>query len=128
METVDGLKAMAQVFDSTTFPPKQTKKCKRCKKEYDPQIPSQLVCQVEHPWDQVKTEWDGSKKSWSHCNVCDRDFGLEGFHPCSRRVNDPYDDGPYCFEGEHDPVNDDDEESKEEGTQEERPAQRPRLS
>lgn len=102
--TVEGLEALVTLFPPDVMPAKTTQKCGRCKKEYDPNIQSELICRLEHPFDRVRTEWDGSKKSWSHCRRCDKTFGLDGFHSWGkRRRNDPVEEGDYCFEGKHVP-------------------------
>ena len=86
------------------MPTKRTVICGRCEKEYDPQVSGDNVCREEHPYDFVKTMWDGSKKSWSHCRRCGKDFGLDGFHSWGKRGrNDPEEEGDYCFETTHIP-------------------------
>mmetsp|Transcript_43105 Transcript_43105/g.84703 ORF Transcript_43105/g.84703 Transcript_43105/m.84703 type:complete len:305 (+) Transcript_43105:111-1025(+) len=102
--TVDGLEALTKVFPVEKMPVKKTTKCGRCKKEYDPSISSDQVCRMEHPYEKVGTEWDGSKKSWDHCRQCNKTFNLNGFHSWGKRGrNDPYDEGEYCYVDTHVP-------------------------
>lgn len=104
VETLDGLKALVQVFPTEIMPPKVSERCGRCQKDYDPQISSDRRCRIEHPYDKVRTEWDTSKKSWSCCGRCGKTFHLDGFHSWGKRKrDDPYDEGEYCFDGEHVP-------------------------
>ena len=103
-KTVEGLEALTQIFPKELMPAKRTVVCGRCEKEYDPQVPGDNVCREEHPYEFVKTMWDGSKKSWSHCRRCDKDFGLDGFHSWGKRGrDDPEEEGDYCYETKHVP-------------------------
>lgn len=109
--TMGGLKALTKIFPEEVMPPKQTIRCGRCDQEYDPQIPSDRVCREEHPEDKCKMMWDGSKKSWEHCRRCGKDFRLDGFHSWGKRKrDDPEDEGPYCYETVHVPMEDYDED------------------
>mmetsp|Transcript_20682 Transcript_20682/g.44925 ORF Transcript_20682/g.44925 Transcript_20682/m.44925 type:complete len:304 (+) Transcript_20682:32-943(+) len=104
-KTVEGLKALVQVFKADVMPSRKEEQCGRCNKKYDPQIPADRICQIEHPYDKVNTEWDTSKKSWSHCRQCDKTFGLDGYHSCGKRGrDDPEEEGDYCYEGQHVPA------------------------
>jgi len=110
--SVEGLQALVKIFPSTVMPAKKSIKCGRCKKIYDPQIKSDLICREEHPDDRVSTEWDGSKKSWMHCRRCDKTFGLNGFYSWGKRRRDePEEEGDYCYETTHVPVDEFDEEN-----------------
>ena len=111
-KTVDGLQSLVNIFPPTKMPAKQSIKCGRCKKTYDPRVKSDLICREGHPDDKVRTEWDGSKKSWSKCRRCDKTFGLDGFHSWGkRRRDDPEEEGDYCYESTHVPIDEFDEPS-----------------
>lgn len=99
--TVDGLEALSKLFPASVMQPKKSIRCGRCKKEYDPQVRKDLVCREEHPDDSVSTEWESSKKSYSHCSRCGKSFGHDGYHSwgCDN------DDGYFCFESTHVPEN-----------------------
>lgn len=113
LNTVDGLEALSKLFPVEVLPPKKSLKCGRCKKNYDPQVKSDLICREKHPYNRVSTEWDGSKKSWDHCSRCDRTFNLDGFHALAKRKRyDPVEEGDYCYEATHvpeDEYNEDDD-------------------
>lgn len=111
-KTVEGLQALVKIFPHTEMPARKSIQCGRCKQVYDPQVKSDLICREEHPDDKVKTEWDGSKKSWSKCRRCDKTFGLDGFHSWGkRRRDDPEEEGDYCYETAHVPMDEFDEEN-----------------
>lgn len=97
--SVDGLQNVGAIFTRNVMPPKQAKHCARCKEDYGPQFVEDNVCRIYHPSEATRTMWDGSKKSWEHCERCGGNFDLDGFHSWGR--NDVSDDGDYCFEGEH---------------------------
>lgn len=105
IESVEGLRAAAELFSREDMPPPVRRRCRRCRKTYDPQIPTQRICRVPHPEDMVCREWEGSKQSWMECAACGKTFDLRGFFVNGkRRRDDPFDEGPYCFEGEHDEI------------------------
>lgn len=110
-KTVEGLKALAQVFTSDVMPTRKEEQCGRCNETYDPQIPADRICRIEHPDSRVSQKWDTSKKSWQHCRQCDKTFGLDGYHSSGkRRRDDPEEEGDYCYEGEHIPASEFDPE------------------
>lgn len=47
--TVEGLEALVTLFPPDVMPAKTTQKCGRCKKEYDPNIQSELICRLSIP-------------------------------------------------------------------------------
>ena len=100
--TLDGLRAAAVLFPPAVFPPPSMRHCRRCGKDYDLNIPEQLACQLEHPYDEVSRRWDDSKHSYSECSKCGKTFDLDGYSSIARkRKHDPYEQGPYCWEGQH---------------------------
>ena len=109
-KTVSGLEALVELFPPSIMPAKKSIACGRCKKSHDPQVKSDLICREEHPCDRVRTEWDGSKKSWDHCHRCDKTFNLNGHHSWGkRRRDDPEEEGDYCYETTHVPCDEHDE-------------------
>ena len=98
--TLDGLRAAAALFPADVFPPPSMRHCRRCGKDYDSNIPTQLVCQVHHPDGKVSRRWDDSKHSYSECSTCGKTFDLDGYSS-RRRRDDPVEQGPYCWQGEH---------------------------
>ena len=104
VQTVEGLEALVKLFPPSVMPAKKSIVCGRCKQVYDPQVQSDLICREEHPFDRVRTEWNGSKKSWDHCRRCDKTFNLNGFNTWGkRRRDDPQEEGEYCYETTHVP-------------------------
>lgn len=91
LDMVAGLRELVKIFPESVMPVPNTKNCVRCHKAYDERYASQRICRVRHPMDMVRTEWEGSKVSWNHCERCDKEFGPKA----------PYDEGEWCFEGEH---------------------------
>ena len=102
LRTLDGLRAAAALFPPAVFPPPSIRHCRRCGEDYDLNIPAQLVCRLEHPDEHVSRRWDDSKHSYSECNKCGKTFNLDGYSSFGRkRKHDPWEEGPYCWEGEH---------------------------
>lgn len=99
MDTLEGLQALAGLFDPSVMPEPEPRHCVRCRKSYDPRYASVNLCRMEHPYHRVRHEWMGSKRSWDHCERCDKDFNVSGFHYGER--NAPEDEGEWCFVGEH---------------------------
>jgi hypothetical protein len=101
--TLDGLRAAAVLFPRDVFQPPSIRHCQRCGENYDMNIPAQRVCRLIHPHDHVNRRWSDSKHSYSECSKCGKTFDLDGYSSFGRkRKQDPYEQGPYCWEGEHD--------------------------
>ena len=52
-KTLEGLKVLAALFPADAMPAKATTRCTRCHMDYNPQLPSDRACRIEHPDDQV---------------------------------------------------------------------------
>jgi hypothetical protein len=103
LSTLDGLRAAAVLFPRDVFQPPSIRHCQRCGEDYDLNIPAQRVCRLTHPHDHVSRQWSDSKHSYSECSKCGKTFDLDGYSSFGRkRKQDPYEQGPYCWEGEHD--------------------------
>jgi hypothetical protein len=114
--TVDGLRAAAQLFPPSLMPTKIVRYCQRCEKEWDPQFPAQSRCRIEHPYDCVSTQWEGSKVSYSHCSECGEDFNGEGTSNVRRLRGIPsIHEKSWCFEGAHIAEREEGEGDSEEG-------------
>uniref|UniRef100_A0A7S2P2S8 Uncharacterized protein n=1 Tax=Leptocylindrus danicus TaxID=163516 RepID=A0A7S2P2S8_9STRA len=99
IKSVEGLKMVSGVFTNDVMPLPRMKFCVRCNENYDDQYKDQRVCRVMHPEHCTREKWDGSKKSWTECERCRKSFNCSGMHELDR--NAIYDQGIWCFEGEH---------------------------
>ena len=103
LSTLDGLRAAAVLFPRDVFQLPCIRHCLRCGEDYDLNIPAQRVCRLTHPHDHVSRQWSDSKHSYSECSKCGKTFDLDRYSSFGRkRKQDPYEQGPYCWEGEHD--------------------------
>lgn len=118
LRTLEGLRAAVAFFPPEFLPPPSTQHCRRCGMDYDVNIPSQLVCRVEHTYTEGSRRWEDSKHSYDECSKCGGAFNLDGYSSLGRRKRgDPVDSGPFCWEGAHkassEPDSDEDEEGDE---------------